>query len=135
MRAIEFPDGSVRFEVGGEVLPSISAVRDPPPSSVKGSPISMECRLERIIPMGDYDHIVFGEVVRFNVRDDVYMEGGRIDTAALQAVGRLAAEYTLVHNAFTVPLGEDVLASLNGRRATRLDGHEDGFSPINQTCS
>jgi flavin reductase (DIM6/NTAB) family NADH-FMN oxidoreductase RutF len=99
---------------------------------VKEAPISLECKLERIIPMrGPNDHVVFGEVVRFHVRDDVYMEGGRIDTGALQAVGRLAAEYTLVHNAFTTPLDEGLLSSFQGKRAGRLDGHPDDYSPIN----
>ena len=83
---------------------------------VKDAPISLECKLERIIPMGGMnDHVVFGEVVRFHIRDDVYMDGGRIDTGALQAVGRLAAEYTLVHNAFTTPLDEELLARLPGQ--------------------
>ncbi|SCK32084.1 NADH-FMN oxidoreductase RutF, flavin reductase (DIM6/NTAB) family [Variovorax sp. HW608] len=98
---------------------------------VKDAPISLECKLDRIIPMGGMnDHVVFGEVVRFHIRDDVYMDGGRIDTGALQAVGRLAAEYTLVHNAFTTPLDEELLSSFRGKRAGRLDGHADGYSPI-----
>jgi flavin reductase (DIM6/NTAB) family NADH-FMN oxidoreductase RutF len=101
------------------------------PPRIQGAPISMECRLARIIPMGSQnDHVVFGEVLRFHVRDDIYLPGGRIDTAAVQAVGRLAAEYTLVRNAFTTPLAPDLLASFEGRRAERLDGHADGWSPI-----
>jgi flavin reductase (DIM6/NTAB) family NADH-FMN oxidoreductase RutF len=101
------------------------------PPRIQGAPIAMECRLDRIIPMGSHsDHVVFGEVLRFHVRDDIYLPGGRIDTAAVQAVGRLAAEYTLVHNAFTTPLEPELLASFEGRRAERLDGHADGWSPI-----
>jgi len=101
------------------------------PPRVKGSPISLECKLDRIIPIGDIgDHVVFGKVVRFHIRDDVYLDGGRIDTGALQAVGRLAAEYTLVHNAFTTPLDEQLLDTLRGQRAGRLDGRPDGYSPI-----
>ncbi len=101
------------------------------PPRVKGAPISLECRLDRIIPMGDqHDYVVFGEVLRFNVQDQFYLAGGRIDTGALQSVGRLAAEYTLVHNAFTLPLDDQLLASLRGKRAGRLDGHDDGYSVI-----
>ena len=125
--AFEFDSDIDEFAaVGLEKDPSV-VVRPP---RVKGAPIALECKLERIIPMGDVDHVVFGEVVRFHIRDDVYLAGGRIDTGALQAVGRLAAEYTLVHNAFTTPLDDQLLASLRGRRAGRLDGHEDGYSPI-----
>jgi hypothetical protein len=35
-----------------------------------------------------------------------------------------------VHNAFTLPLDDALLASFKGRRAGRLDGHDDGYSPI-----
>jgi flavin reductase (DIM6/NTAB) family NADH-FMN oxidoreductase RutF len=126
--AFEFaPDVDEFAAVGLDKAASV-AVRPP---RVRHAPIALECKLDRIIPIGDLnDHVVFGEVVRFHVHDDVYLEGGRIDTGALQAVGRLAAEYTLVHNAFTTPLDEQVLASLHGRRAGRLDGHADGYSPI-----
>ncbi len=100
-------------------------------SRVKGAPIAMECKVERIIPVGDLnDHVVWGRVVRFHVRDDIYLERGRIDTGALPAVGRLAAEYTLVDNAFTTPLGAEVLDGRSGRRMGRLDARPDGWSPI-----
>jgi len=126
--AFEFdPEVDEFSAVGLEKEASIAVA----PPRVKAAPISLECKLDRIIPVGDLgDHVVWGEVLRFNVRDDVYLEGGRIDTGALQAVGRLAAEYTLVHNAFTTPLDERLLDSFRGRRAGRLDGHADGYSPI-----
>jgi flavin reductase (DIM6/NTAB) family NADH-FMN oxidoreductase RutF len=126
--AFEFASEVDEFvAVGLEKEPSV-AVRPP---RVKGAPIAIECKLDRIIPIGDLgDHVVFGEVLRFHVRDDIYLDGGRIDTAAVQAVGRLAAEYTLVHNAFTTPLEPDLLASFHGQRVGRLDGKADGYSPI-----
>ncbi|MDM0117466.1 flavin reductase family protein [Variovorax sp. J22R133] len=126
--AFEFASDVDEFTaLGLEKDPSV-AIRTP---RVKGAPISFECKVDRIIPIGDLgDHVVFGEVLRFHVRDDIYLEGGRIDTAAVQAVGRLAAEYTLVHNAFTTPLEPDLLASFQGQRAGRLDGKPDGYSPI-----
>jgi flavin reductase (DIM6/NTAB) family NADH-FMN oxidoreductase RutF len=127
--AFEFaPDVDEFDAVGLEKDPSV-VVRPP---RVKGAPIALECKLERIIPIGDLggEHVVFGEVVRFHIRDDIYLERGRIDTGAVQAVGRLAAEYTLVENAFTTPLDPDVLSSLNGCRAGRLDGRPDDYSPI-----
>jgi flavin reductase (DIM6/NTAB) family NADH-FMN oxidoreductase RutF len=126
--AFEFaPEVDEFAEVGLAKAPS-EVVRAP---RVKDAPIALECRLDRIIPMGSLnDHVVFGEVLRFHIRDDVYLEGGRIDTGALQAVGRLAAEYTLVHNAFTTPLDAGLLATLHGQRAGRLDGRPDGWSPI-----
>jgi len=126
--AFEFASDVDEFTAVGLQKEPSAAVRPP---RVKDSPISLECKLDRIIRMGDLgDHVVFGEVLRFNIRDDLYLEGGRVDTGGLQAVGRLAAEYTLVQNAFTTPLGEDVLASFLARRADRLDAHADGYSPI-----
>lgn len=125
--AFEFDSGVDEFNAIGLEKDASVVVAVP---RVKDAPISLECKLERIIPMGDTDYVVFGEVVRFHIRDDVYMEGGRIDTGALQAVGRLAAEYTLVHNAFTTPLDEELLATFRGKRAGRLDGQPDGYSPI-----
>jgi len=126
--AFEFPSEVDEFTAVGLEKEASTVVRPP---RVKSAPISLECRLERIIPIGDMgDHVVFGEVLRFNIRDDVYLEGGRIDTGALQAVGRLAAEYTLVHNAFALPLEESLLASFHGKRVGRLDARPDGYSPI-----
>jgi hypothetical protein len=44
------------------------------------------------------DHVVWGRIVRFHIRDDLYLDRGRIDTSALTPVGRLAAEYTATDN-------------------------------------
>ncbi|MEU9342520.1 flavin reductase family protein [Streptomyces sp. NPDC048278] len=96
------------------------------------APISFECVVDRIIPVGDekVDHVVWGRVVRFHIRDDLYLDRGRIDTAALPAVGRLAAEYTLVENVFTTPLDKELLAARRGRRMRRLDDRPTDWSPI-----
>lgn len=125
--AFEFASDVDEFTAVGVEKEASAAVRPP---RIKGVPISLECKLDRIIPMAVGENVVFGRVVCFNIRDDVYLEGGRIDTGALQAVGRLAAEYTLVHNTFTTPLAEELLAALDGQRAGRLDGKPDGYSPI-----
>jgi flavin reductase (DIM6/NTAB) family NADH-FMN oxidoreductase RutF len=126
--AFEFDSAADEFaEVGLEKVPS--EIVKPP--RIKDAPIALECVLERIIKSGDLgDHVVWGEVVRFHVRDDLYVERGRIDTGAVPAVGRLAAEYTLVNTVFTTPLEEAALAAHRGRRMTRLDGRETDFSPI-----
>jgi flavin reductase (DIM6/NTAB) family NADH-FMN oxidoreductase RutF len=101
------------------------------PPRVAAAPIALECKVDRIIPIGDQnDHVVFGEVRSFQIRDDLYLDRGRIDTAGLQAVARLAAEYTVVQNAFTTPLDPQVLTLLQDKRIGRLDGFEDGYSPI-----
>ena len=70
---------------------------------VADAPISMECRLARIIPVGNAPHsLVLGQIVHFHVRDDLYdATTGRIDLHRLRPVGRLAGNlYTHVHDIF-----------------------------------
>jgi hypothetical protein len=94
---------------------------------VKGAPISFECRLHKIVPVGDIgDHVIIGEVVLFHIRDDLYLESGRIDTAAI----RLAAEYTLVENVFITPLEDSVVAARADKCMHQFDGRPGGWSPI-----
>ena len=114
-------------EVGLEKAPSL-VVRPP---RVSGAPISMECRVYKIIPVGEIgDHMIIGEVSAFPYTRRSYLERGRIDTAAIQSVGRLAAEYTLVENVFVTPLDGEILRGWADQRMHRLDAHPDGWSPI-----
>ncbi|WP_018334758.1 flavin reductase family protein [Actinomycetospora chiangmaiensis] len=125
--AHEFPSEVDEFEAVGLTKAPSQLVAPP---RVAEAPIHFECRLERIIPVGDLDdHVVWGVVERVHVRDDLYLERGRVDTAALAPVGRLAAEYTLVENVFTTPLDDGLLAARGGRMR-RLDEHDETYSPI-----
>ncbi|MGU3292894.1 flavin reductase family protein [Williamsia sp. M5A3_1d] len=129
--AAEFPSDVDEFDAVGLEKEASEVVRPP---RVAGAPISFECTLERIIPIGDLDdHVVYGIVERFHIRDDLYLDRGRIDTAALNPVGRLAAEYTLVENVFTTPLDEHILEARRGARMRRLDDKDTDFSPIDTT--
>jgi flavin reductase (DIM6/NTAB) family NADH-FMN oxidoreductase RutF len=70
---------------------------------VTTAPVSMECRLARIIPVGNLPHhLIMGEIVHLHVRDDVFDPAtGRLDMRRLQPVGRLAGHlYTHVHDIF-----------------------------------
>jgi flavin reductase (DIM6/NTAB) family NADH-FMN oxidoreductase RutF len=96
---------------------------------IAGAPISFECVVDRIMPPLP-DHVVWGRVKRIHVRDDLYLSRGRIDTGALGAFGRLAAEYTLVNNIFTTPLGDELAEEFGSQRAVRLDGRDTDYSPI-----
>jgi flavin reductase (DIM6/NTAB) family NADH-FMN oxidoreductase RutF len=128
--AFEYPPGVDEFEaVGLEKAPSV--VVKPP--RVALAPVAMECKLDRFFTVGEYeDHVVWGRVVCFHIRDDVYGEDGRVDTAALAPVGRLAAEYSLVDNVFTTPLDKQILEARKGRRMQRLDSHPTDFSAVGQ---
>jgi flavin reductase (DIM6/NTAB) family NADH-FMN oxidoreductase RutF len=109
-----------------EVEKEASAMVKPP--RIKGAPIALECKLSMVVPSDDgLSHLVVGDVVAFNIRDDLYVNG-RVDFGAIHPVGRLAAEYTLVDNAFVPPLDENLMAELLGRRMKRLDGHGESYS-------
>lgn len=120
------PDEDEFDEIGLERVPSVS-VKAP---RIASAPISYECRLDRLIQSGENDNVVWGEIVQFHIRDDLYSDSGRIDTAGMLPIGRLAAEYTSVNNVFTTPLPEDVLAAAATSRMRRLDDLDDGFSPL-----
>jgi len=67
------------------------------------APISMECRVVQVIPVGRAPHhLVLGEIVHFHVRDDLYDAAtGRIDMHRLHPVGRLAGNlYSHIHDIF-----------------------------------
>lgn len=69
---------------------------------VTESPIQLECRLHREIPLGA-SFLIVGEVVFARVRDDVVVDG-RIDPKKLRPVGRLGGEnYALVRDVLSVP--------------------------------
>ncbi len=80
----EFPPGIDEFDVVGiEKAPS-SVVRPP---SVARSPVTLECRLERIVQVGDAS-VVFGEVVWFRLDRQIWGDG-RVKAEALQLMCRL----------------------------------------------
>jgi flavin reductase (DIM6/NTAB) family NADH-FMN oxidoreductase RutF len=58
---------------------------------VAESPLQLECRLYREVPLGG-SFLVVGEVVLARVRDDVLTDG-RVDAAKLAPVGRLGGEF------------------------------------------
>lgn len=61
--------------------------------AVEGARIRFECKLDRVIELGDDkagSDLILGEVVRYHIADDVYIEPHKIDVQALHPVGRLA---------------------------------------------
>lgn len=101
--AAEFPFGVSEFTEAG-LTPAPSVVVKPP--RVLESPVSLECKLQQIIPVGaggvGSGNLVLGTVVQFHVRQDLY-HAGRIDTALLKPVARLAGSaYCPVREVFEV---------------------------------
>ncbi|AEY86138.1 hypothetical protein SHJG_0861 [Streptomyces hygroscopicus subsp. jinggangensis 5008] len=125
---------AAEFEPDVDEFDAVDVEKEPSalvaPPRVKGAPIALECTVDRIFSSPDgLDHVVWGEVVNFHVRDDIHVNG-RIDFGALAPVGRLAAEYTVVDNAFVPPLAEEVLRERSGRRMKRIDGRGEEYSAV-----
>lgn len=96
----EHPPGSDEFEAAGLTTAPCEVVKAP---RVFEAGVSMECVLDRIIPIGT-DSLVLGTMVRFHIRDDLYGGTGRIDVSGLDPLGRLAGNYTKVETIFELPL-------------------------------
>jgi flavin reductase (DIM6/NTAB) family NADH-FMN oxidoreductase RutF len=101
--ATEFPPDIDEFEVAGLTPLKAQLVK---PYLVKESPINMECRLYKTIDIGDGSPgsatIIVGEIILYHIADHLLNEG-RIDTALLKPVGRLAGmDYTTLGRRFTL---------------------------------
>lgn len=69
---------------------------------IKGAPITMECRLDQILPVGS-SRMVFGKLVHYHIRNDIYLEKDKVDPYALQPVGRMAGDYAWVREFYRLP--------------------------------
>jgi flavin reductase (DIM6/NTAB) family NADH-FMN oxidoreductase RutF len=91
--SVEFPKGINEFkEVGFTELPS-QLVKPP---RVKESPISFECKVNQIVPLGDgggAGNLVICEVLLMHIDDTVLNESGVIDPYKLDAVARMGGNY------------------------------------------
>ena len=94
------PAGRSEFDWAGVTPAPSETIRVP---RVAEAPISFECKLHQIVVVSDQPGggaAVFGRVTCIHVRDDL-LDDGRIDTAALRPIGRLAGDaYTRVTDVF-----------------------------------
>jgi flavin reductase (DIM6/NTAB) family NADH-FMN oxidoreductase RutF len=61
--------------------------------------INMECTLEQVMEMGDFNQVI-GKLVCYHIKDEVYMENDKIDYQTYDPIGRMAANYTHVRDLF-----------------------------------
>ncbi|SIS85656.1 flavin reductase family protein [Salimicrobium salexigens] len=87
------------FEVAGITEAESVYVRTP---RVMASPVSFECRLTQVMEIGT-SNLILGEVIGYHLRDDIYMEKDKVDPHKLQAIGRMAGDYTFVRDFFPLP--------------------------------
>jgi len=83
----DWPADIDEFELTGLTPVPSEQVRSP---RVAESPVSLECRLYRVVDLGATQFVV-GEIVKAHVKDDVLTEG-RVDPLKLRAVGRLGGD-------------------------------------------
>ncbi|MGH7741268.1 MAG: flavin reductase family protein [Candidatus Eiseniibacteriota bacterium] len=95
----EWPRTTDEFEVAGLAPESARRVQAP---RVAQSPVHLECRLHREIPLGN-GVLVVGEIVLVEISDDVLTDG-RVDPLKLRPVGRLSGElYSLMREVVKTP--------------------------------
>jgi flavin reductase (DIM6/NTAB) family NADH-FMN oxidoreductase RutF len=91
-----FPPEISEFSKVGVTAAASERVRSP---RIAESPVNLECRVGRIIELGQ-SSLVIGEVLVVHVRDDLYRDG-TIDVARLRPVARLAGnEYCRLGEVF-----------------------------------
>ncbi len=112
LASCEFPKGVNEFVKSG--LTATPSERIKPPR-VKESPVSFECKVNQVIPLGTQGsggNLVICEVLLMHVKEEVLSTDGRIDPVRLDAVARMGADNycrAQAPNIFVVPKPNDKL--------------------------
>src|SRR5262249_42225519 len=85
--ATDYPPEIGEFDAAGVAREPSALVRPP---RVAESPVALECRLRKIIEVGDC-HLILGEVMLLAIRDDVVVDG-HPDVRALRPLARLGRD-------------------------------------------
>ncbi|MDX1667275.1 MAG: flavin reductase family protein, partial [Saprospiraceae bacterium] len=133
--SIEFPAGVSEFEKSGLTPISSELVK---PYRVKESPVQMECRVEKIIPLGSEGgagHLVICRVLLIHLREDVLDERDRINPHKIDLMGRMGrayyvrasgeAIYTILQPVNKIGIGYDRLPA-SVRQSRILTGNDLG---------
>ena len=86
----DIPPESSAFEQGGLPLAPSTGIAVP---RIRQAPVSLECVLHRHLELGNEPaDIIFGEIVRFHVNDELYHDG-TIDQQLLRPIARMGRKY------------------------------------------
>lgn len=100
--AAELDRGESEFDFAGLTPEPSTDIAAPRVAEAKAA---FECRVQQIIELGEapsQNVVVFGEVLRFHIDDDV-LDGTRINFTALDAVGRMAGNgYVTTRDQFSL---------------------------------
>ena len=106
LASAEYPRGVNEF-VKSKLTEEKSKMVRPP--RVKESPVSFECKVNQVVPLGDggaAGNLVICEMLLMHVQDSLIDVNGRIDPWKLDAVARMGKDYYLRangENIFAVP--------------------------------
>lgn len=92
LSATPLPHGQSEFEWAGVTPAPSESIRVP---RVAEAPIAFECRLQRIVTVSEEPgggSVVFGEVQRIHLREDILVDG-YVDLEAFHPIGRLAGSH------------------------------------------
>ena len=119
--ATDYAHGVDEFEVSGVTK---AACLEAPGPRVAESPCHFECktlttlRFPRSTGAGAAD-VVFGEVVRIHVRDDVVLPNGKLDIATIAPLARMGYyDYAVIRDVFEMKIpsaSTSLMAGLEGR--------------------
>jgi flavin reductase (DIM6/NTAB) family NADH-FMN oxidoreductase RutF len=101
MTAANYPPGVDEFDIAGvAAIPSVTVS----PARVAGAPVSLECRLFTLVPVGEGPGsatLVIGVIQMIHVRSEIVDERHHIDITKLRPIARLAGSgYAYVHETF-----------------------------------
>jgi len=103
LTAAPLPHGESEFEKFNIAAAPSMKVRPP---RVAEAPVAFECRLDRIVDLGDGpqgSNVVFGRIVHAHVADAVLGADGQIDPRKLDTIGRMGGDfYTRTQELFTI---------------------------------
>jgi len=104
--ATNYPPEVDEFAVAGLTAAPSAIVRPP---RVAESPVSMECRLFTLVPVGQgsgSSTLVIGTIALFHLRDDLVDTRHHVDIRGLRPIARLAGSgYAYVHETFEMLRG------------------------------
>lgn len=93
LSSTEYPRGVNEFEKAGFTMEPSELIGPP---RVLESPMQLECRVTEIKPLGKgpgAGNLVFAEVIRIHLREEVLDANGHIDQAKIDLVARLGANW------------------------------------------
>ena len=93
LSSTEYGDGVNEFEKAGLTMLKSDLVK---PFRVAESPVQLECKVTEVKELGTEGgagNLVFCEVVRIHIKEEVLDADGRVDTKKLDLVGRMGANW------------------------------------------